>query len=165
MIELKNKREMEKNRKEKQSKISRFSIFIIAEKLFGIELSNVNEVITLPKVSKIPSSPNNILGVFNLRGTILTLLEISEIIGIEVQDSDENMVLIVEDVNQQMGILVEKVLDVINVEESEIQLPSRDMPPKMAKNIIGYYEKEGMGTINLLNLKELLASNNFSLKF
>ncbi len=89
-------------------------------------------------------------------------MEISEIIGIEVRDSDENMVLIVEDLNQQMGVLVEKVLDVINVEESEIQLPSRDMPPKMAKNIIGYYEKEGMGTINLLNLKELLSFNNFS---
>ena len=162
MTELKNKRETKTIREKNHSKISRYSIFIISEKLFGIELSNVNEVITLPKVSKIPSSPNNILGVFNLRGTILTLLDISEIIGIEIQDSDENMVLIVEDVNRQMGILVEKVLDVINVDESEIQLPSRDMPPRMAKNIIGYYEKEGMGTINLLNLKELLASHKFS---
>jgi chemotaxis signal transduction protein len=161
MTELQNKRETKTNRESNQSKISRFSIFIISEKLFGIELSNVNEVITLPKVSKIPSSPNQILGVFNLRGIILTLLEINEIIGIENQDKEEGMVLIVEHLNQQMGILVEKVLDVINVEESEIQLPSREMPHKMAKNIIGYYEKEGIGTINLLNLNELLASQNF----
>ena len=72
------------------------------------------------------------------------------------------MVLIVEYENQQLGILVEKVLDVINVEESEIKLPSREMSPKLAKNIIGYFEKEGMGTINLLNLKSLLSSQNFS---
>ena len=161
MVELKNKRESKNYQKKRQSTVSRFSIFIISEKLFGIELSKVNEVITLPKVSKIPSSSNHILGVFNLRGTILTLFEISEIIGVEKQEPEDNMVLIVEHDNQIKGILVEKVLDVINVEESEIQLPSRDMSTKMAKNIIGYYEKEGIGTINLLNLNELLASQKF----
>ena len=35
------------------------------------------------------------------------------------------------------------------------------MSTKMAKNIIGYYEKEGIGTINLLNLNELLDSQKF----
>ena len=58
--------------------------------------------------------------------------------------------------------MVEKVLDVINIDEKDIQLPSREMPQKLAKNIIGYYDKEGMGTINLINLNELLASENFS---
>ena len=95
MVELKNKRESKNYQKKRQSTVSRFSIFIISEKLFGIELSKVNEVITLPIVSKIPSTSNHILGVFNLRGTILTLFEISEIIGVEKQEPDDNMVLIV----------------------------------------------------------------------
>ena len=125
-------------------------------------MSNVSEVLTIPKISKIPSSPKHIAGVFNLRGTIITLLEISEIIGVNSQNPEDSMVLIVELENQHLGILVKKVLDVINVEESEIKLPTREMSPKMAKNIIGYYEKEGIGTINLLNLNELLTSHNFS---
>ena len=162
MTEQKNQNESENNQRKKQSKISRFSIFIISEKLFGIELSNVSEVLTIPKISKIPSSPKHIVGVFNLRGSIITLLEIGEIIGVNRQSPDESMVLIVDNENQQLGILVEKVLDVINVDESEIKLPTREMSPKMAKNIIGYYEKEGIGTINLLNLNELLKSHNFS---
>jgi len=156
-----------KNTKNQQkdsiSKTSRFSVFIIAEKLFGIELSNVDEVITLPKISKVPSSPRNILGVFSLRGTILTLIEVNETLGLPVQEIDEEkMVLIVDHQNQRIGIIVEKVLDVVNVEESEIQLPSREMSHKMARNIIGYYEKEGIGSINLLNLAEVLSSENFS---
>jgi len=97
-----------------------------------------------------------------LRGTIITLLEINDIVGVDSQNSAESMVLIVENENQQLGILVKKVLDVINVDESEIKLPTRDMSPKLAKNIIGYYEKEGIGTINLLNLNELLTPYNFS---
>jgi chemotaxis signal transduction protein len=146
-----------------KTKISRFSVFVISEKLLGIELSNVNEVITLPKISKIPSAPKQILGVFSLRGKILTLLEISEALGIRSQEqNEENMVLIVDYLNQKVGILVEKVLDVIDIDESEIQMPTRDMSHKMAKNIIGYYENEGMGTINLLNLNELLALHNIS---
>lgn len=163
MTKLQNSEEISTNRKKSKSKISRFSVFTISEKLFGIELSDVNEVITLPKISKIPSSPKNILGVFNLRGTILTLLEINDTLGISGQEPDEeNMVLITDHFNQKVGILVEKVLDVINVDESEIQLPSRDMSQKMAKNIIGYYENEGLGTINLLNLNELFANHNIS---
>jgi len=162
MAEEKNKEGLKNNQVRKQSKISRFSIFIISEKLFGIELANVNEVITIPKISKIPSSPKHVAGVFNLRGTIITLLEINDIVGVDSQNSAESMVLIVENENQQLGILVKKVLDVINVDESEIKLPTRDMSPKLAKNIIGYYEKEGIGTINLLNLNELLTPYNFS---
>ena len=162
MTEQKNHKGLKSNRRKKQSKISRFSIFVISEKIFGIELSNVSEVLTIPKISKIPSSPKHIVGVFNLRGAIITLLEISEIIGVNRQNPDEGMVLVVDFENQQLGILVEKVLDVINVEESEISLPTREMSPKMAKNIIGYYEKEGIGTINLLNLNELLMFQNFS---
>lgn len=162
MIKSNNKKESVKNQKKTNSKINRFSVFIISEKLFGIELSNVNEVITLPKISKIPSSPKHILGVFNLRGTILTLLEINEILGIPVHDSEENMVVVIEHFDQKVGIQVEKVLDVINVDEAEIQLPSREMSSKLAKNIFGSYEKEGVGIINLLKLDALLAPHNFS---
>lgn len=148
---------------DKNSKISRFSVFIIAEKLFGIELSYVDEVITLPKISKIPSSPRNILGVFSLRGTILTLITINEILGMPILEiEEEKMVLVVEYQNQRIGIIVEKVLDVVNVDEAEIQLPSRDMSHKMARNIIGLYDKEGIGIINLLNLSEVLGSENYS---
>lgn len=150
------------NAKNGQSKTSRFSIFVLAEKVFGIELVNVIEVITRPKISKVPKAPKHIIGVFNLRGTILTLFEINKIIGIDEQSSNENMVLIVENNNQKMGILVEKVMDVINIDESEIQLPSREMSPKMAKNIIGIYDKEGVGNINLLDLNKLFSTQNFS---
>jgi chemotaxis signal transduction protein len=163
MTRIQDNKEVSENYKNSKSKVSRFSVFIISEKLFGIELSSVNEVITLPKISKIPSAPKQILGVFSLRGKILTLLEINDILGISrLEYNEENMVLITDHLNQKVGILVEKVLDVLNLDESEIQLPSRDMSHKMAKNIIGYYEYEGMGTINLLNLSELLAPQNIS---
>jgi purine-binding chemotaxis protein CheW len=150
------------NKNVKSSNFSRYSVFIISEKLFGIELTNVFEVITKPKISKIPGLKKNVVGVFNLRGTIITLLKINEIIGLESQESEDNMVLIIQHEQRQLGILVEKVLDVINVDETEIQLPKREMSARLANNIIGYYEKEGMGVINLINLNELLVSDNFS---
>jgi chemotaxis signal transduction protein len=53
--------------------------------------------------------------------------------------------------NTVLGVLVEKVLDFVNIEDIKIQIPSRDINPRIANYIRGFYEKEGTGTIYLID--------------
>ena len=146
------------------SKISRYSVFILADKLFGLELDSVEEVLSVPKISKVPNVPQQIAGVFNLRGTILTLVKVNHMLGLpSTEINEESMIIITESGNQKIGILVDKVLDLVSVDEPDIQLPTREMLPNLVEFIIGSYEKEGMGMIYLLNFKKLLAPQNFIL--
>lgn len=148
--------------KEINSKIIRYSVFILADKLFGLELDAVEEIISVPKISKIPGVSKQILGVFNLRGTILTLVEVNQMLGLPgVHINEESMVIITTSGDQNLGILVDKVLDLVSVDESDIQLPTRDMTPNLVEFIVGSFEKEGVGTIHLLNFKKLMAPQNF----
>ncbi len=146
------------------SKLSRYSVFILADKLFGFELDSVEEVLSVPKISKVPNVSQQIVGVFNLRGTILTLAKINQMLGLPSTDIyEESMIIVTESGNQKIGIIVDKVLDLVAVDESDIQLPTREMLPNLVEFIIGTYEKEGMGIIYLLNYKKLLAPQNFIL--
>ena len=127
-------------------KISRYSVFILADKLFGLELDSVEEVLSVPKISKVPNVPQQIAGVFNLRGTILTLVKVNHMLGLpSTEINEESMIIITENGNQKIGILVDKVLDLVSVDEPDIKLPTREMLPNLVEFIIGSYEKEGMG--------------------
>jgi purine-binding chemotaxis protein CheW len=144
-------------------RLIRYSVFVLADKFFGLELFSVKEVISLPKISRVPNVPKHILGVFNLRGTIMTIVEINEMLGIASQEIyEENMIVIVESEKQSIGILVNRVLDLVSVDESEIQIPTREMSPKMVGFLSGFYDREGIGTIYLLNYKKLLDPQNFT---
>jgi len=144
--------------------INRYSVFVLANKIFGLELSLVKEVISVPKITKLPNVPAYMIGVFNLRGTIITLMDISKLLGSEKIDiTPENMIVVIEHNKKWIGIFVEKVLDLITIDDSDIQLPKREMSPKLVEFITGSYEKEGVGLIHLLNINKLLSPHVFYL--
>lgn len=144
-------------------KSNRYSVFVLADKFYGLELLSVKEVISMPKISRIPNVPEHILGVFNLRGTIITLMDLNKMLGTTSQPVNENnMVIVVENDGLNVGILVDRVLDLINVMESDIKSSELEMSPQMVEYTKGYYVKESLGTIFLLNLEKILAPDKFT---
>jgi chemotaxis signal transduction protein len=72
------------------------------------------------------------------------------------------MVVLIEGNHSIMGVLVEKVLDFVNIEDVKIQIPSRDINARVANYIQGFYEKEGTGTIYLFDPEKLFKSAEIS---
>jgi purine-binding chemotaxis protein CheW len=138
--------------KDNDTLYTRYSVFNISDRLFGIEILYVKEVLKNPIITKLPNVEPQIVGVFNLRGTILPLIDLRMILGLDASDKkDSDMVLLLENSNTVLGVLVEKVLDFVVIEDIKIQLPSRDINPRIANSISGFFEKEGTGVIYLID--------------
>jgi chemotaxis signal transduction protein len=142
------------------TKFTRYSVFSISDKLFGIEISYIKEVLKIPKITVLPNVDSHVLGVFNLRGTIIPLIDLRNVLGLTMSKrSDSDMVVLMEGYKMLMGIIVEKVMDFANVEDIKIQISSRSVNPRIAVQIKGLYEKEGTGTIFLFDPEKLFKAN------
>ena len=139
---------------------TRYSIFSVSGKLFGLEMSTVREVLPPPKITILPNVPTHVSGVYSLRGSIISLVDIQQILGLNSNGKkDTDMVLLVESYNLLISFVVEKVLDFVEVENSKIQLPSKNIPDGMASFVRGIFKADDIGQIYLLNAERLLNSN------
>ena len=131
---------------------TRYSVFNISDRLFGIEILYVKEVLKNPIITKLPNVKPQLMGVFNLRGTIIPLIDLRIILGLERSgEKGSELLLLLEKDTSMLGVLVEKVLDFVNIEDIKIQIPSRNISPRIANYIKGFHEKEGTGTIYLID--------------
>ena len=88
---------------------TRYSVFSVSGKLFGLEMSTVREVLSPPKVTLLPNVPTHVLGVYNLRGSILSLVDIQRILGLNSTNKKEtDMVILVESSRSLISFVVEK---------------------------------------------------------
>ncbi len=126
---------------------------------FGVEVKFVQEVQILPLITKIPNVHQSVLGVFNLRGQIQSVIDIRGFLNLPVEKiNDEDFVMIVEYKNTKLGIIVDKVLDVLSIDANKIQIPTREMPLSLIQYCSGYYNHKKLGKIFLLDLETLFNS-------
>ena len=106
----------------------RYSILCISGYYFGVEVKYVREVQLLPVITKVPNVHKSILGVFNLRGQIQSIIDIRGVLNLPSgKVSEEDFVVVLEHDKRVIGVLVEKVLDVFTVDTGNIQIPTREM--------------------------------------
>ena len=134
----------------------RYSILCISGQYFGVEVKFVQEVQLLPVITKIPNVHHCVLGVFNLRGQIQSVIDIRGFLNLPTEKiTDEDFVVIVEFNNTKLGIIVEKVLDVFSIDGNKIQIPTREMPFSLIQYCNGYYNHKKLGKVFLLDLETL----------
>ncbi len=135
----------------------RYSILGISEQHFAVEVINMKEVIPLPVITPVPNVNESILGVFNLRGQIYSILDLRVLLKLERNEINEkNFIVLLEWHEFQFGVLVDRVLDVTKLDISKIQIPTRELSPQYINLLNGYYEHETMGVIYLLDLPAIL---------
>jgi purine-binding chemotaxis protein CheW len=143
-----------------QEKYTQYSVFSVSGKLFGLEMSTVREVLSPPKVTLLPNVPTHVMGVYNLRGSILSLVDIQQILGLNsTGKKDTDMVMLVESSRSLISFVVEKVLDFVEVDNSKVQLPSKNISARFAYFVRGMYEADTIGQIYLLETENFLNSN------
>jgi purine-binding chemotaxis protein CheW len=123
-------------------------------------MSAVREVLSSPKVTLLPNVPSHVLGVYNLRGNILSLVDIRKILGLNsFTDNETDVVMLVESSKSLISFVVEKVLDFVDVENSKVKEPSTDISARLAYFIRGIYDSGTIGQIYLLETENFLNSN------
>ncbi len=124
---------------------------------YGLKLDCVREVIKIGKIAVLPSVPEQIKGLVNLRGNVLSITDLRPLLGLISGGREElRTVVVVEQGGVQTGILVETIYGVIEISSKLIKPPLLTMDETKGEYLIGEFQYEGK-LVGLLNCKSLLA--------
>nr|BFD31522.1 chemotaxis protein CheW [Pigmentibacter ruber] len=135
---------------------NRYLCFSLGNEHFSIPLLQVKEVIGIPEFTTIPYTPNYFCGIMNLRGKVISVIDMRKKLSITSKGPEENSVIVCDLDNITIGILVDSVDYVINIEKEKI-LPKPDMQSSIKNDYIeGLIEYKNI-LIVLINLAKSLS--------
>ncbi|PXF61294.1 MAG: chemotaxis protein CheW [Candidatus Methanogaster sp.] len=133
-------------------------VFELGEEEFGVDISQVREIIRTGEIAHIPNASAYVKGVINLRGQITTIVDLKKRFGLDHTDRDqEERIIIVELKDNIVGMMVDSVSEVIRLPTKDIE----PVPPIIASKIDTHYLK-GVGKLEnrlliLIDLGKILA--------
>ena len=135
---------------------NQYLTFQLGEELYGVDILRVQEIKGYTMVTKIPNTPPHIKGVLNLRGTIVPIVELRTKFGMSTIDYTLFTVIVVVVVRDRiMGLVVDSVSDVLNIEKKDIQPPPQ-FGAKVDVSVLTGIGKSGDKLVSLLNVDRLL---------
>jgi purine-binding chemotaxis protein CheW len=136
--------------------------FFVRDALCALDAAGVQEVIRVESVTTVRHAPDEVAGVINLRGKIVTLLDLGIILGFgKSVVTRESRVFIIEDRNEFLGVLVDRVGEVIEVEPGQEDSLPVNIPAAQARFFQGIC-RTGGHVIALLNPGEVLNESRLS---
>jgi purine-binding chemotaxis protein CheW len=131
--------------------------FRLKKELFGIEISQVKEITRLSQITLVPNTPDYMLGVINLRGIIMPVIDLKRRLMKNLTEMDDrSRVVIVENGTRTVGLIVESIDDVYQVPLSQIEEPPEEIVNINERYVSGVARTFGP-LIVLLNVAGLLA--------
>lgn len=136
---------------------SQFLTFQLGDELYGVDILRVQEIKGYTAVTRIPNTPPHIKGVLNLRGTIVPIVELRTKFGMPTIDYTMFTVIVVVVVKEKiMGLVVDAVSDVLNIDKKDIQPPPQ-FGAKVDISFLNGIGKSGEKLIALLDMDKLLS--------
>jgi purine-binding chemotaxis protein CheW len=130
--------------------------FRLSGESYGIRVLKVQEIQRYSEISPIPGAPSYVLGIINLRGNVISVLNTRERFGLgENEITDDSRIVILEAESQIVGILVDSVAEVVSLKTSEVDLAPNVGNDETAKFIDGVTNKDG-GLLILLDAEKIL---------
>ena len=113
-------------------------VFRLTREWYGVEITKVKEVIKVGKVTYLPSCPEHIAGIVNLRGYILSVTDLKPILGLPHDEPTEKArIIAIESGIIETGFLVDEVVESIEVPVSKIEPALLTLPAERAKYLEG----------------------------
>ncbi len=132
-------------------------IFNINGENFGVEITQVKEIIKPMEIFKVPNTPDYIEGLINLRGKVHTVFNMRKKFGLPTIDFDDNTKIIIVSVNSMLiGFIVDEVNEIVRVEEEQMENAPQAISSVSLKYITGV-AKIGERIILILDLSSALS--------
>lgn len=103
-----------------ESEASQFCTFYVGKYFLGIEIMNVQEVLRKQNISYVPLSPKKIRGLINLRGEIITAVDMWTHLNLE-KDTDKETNIIIKSTGGLTSLIVEDIGEIISVDKDKLQ--------------------------------------------
>ena len=141
---------------------TRLITFILGEEKYGLNILKVRELISFPEgLTRIPGVPDYIIGMFNLRGLVIPVMDLRAKFNMSGEERHEfSVIIIVEVENKNIGITVDSVSDVIFVKEEDIQ-ETTELAVNVDTKFIKGVAKTKDEMVILLDIDFLLSKEEF----
>ena len=141
---------------------TRLITFILGEEKYGLNILKVRELISFPEgLTRIPGVPDYIIGMFNLRGLVIPVMDLRAKFNMSGEERHEfSVIIIVEVDNKSIGITVDSVSDVIFVKEEDIQ-ETTELAVNVDTKFIKGVAKTKDEMVILLDIDFLLSKEEF----
>ncbi len=135
--------------------------FRIGNETFGVRIGAVREIVRVPEITAVPSAPETVEGVINLRGKIIPVMDLRKRFGqSEIQPDKKNRILVVELENKLIGLIVNAASEVLKIAPSEIEAPGNLFAEGESGYVTGVGKLKGR-LIILLDIAKLLHRPEF----
>lgn len=124
-----------------QDEVNRFLNFSLGEEEFAIPLLSVKEVIAVPETTPIPHTPPHFLGIMNLRGQVISVIDLRKKFSINSKNTEETSVIILDLKSQFLGVVVDSVTSVLSIKNSEVLEKPMIESSKSTEYITGVFRK------------------------
>ncbi len=113
-------------------------VFRLNREWYGVEITKVKEVIRVGKITYLPSCPEHIAGIVNLRGYILSVTDLKPILGLPREDpTEKTRIIAIELATFETGFLVDEVVESIGVPVNKIEPVLLTLPAERVKYLEG----------------------------
>jgi purine-binding chemotaxis protein CheW len=144
----------------------KYLTFDLAEEEYGLEILRVREIIGMMEITPVPKTPEYVLGVINLRGKVIPVIDLRLKFGLPYKDPDDRTcVIVVEVANDgttvQMGIVVDRVNEVVDVRGSDVE-PTPSFGVSLDTSFIMGMAKVGEKVKILLDIDRVLSEQEMA---
>jgi len=141
--------------------VTQWVTFHLEEEKYGVPVQQVKEVLRYSEITPVPGAPDYVLGIINLRGNVVTILDTRKRFALAPREvDDDTRILILEVAEQTVGILVDSVSEVMRLRASEIETAPNVGNDESSKYIQGVASRDSHLLI-LVDLDKLLSDSEW----
>ena len=130
--------------------------FRVGKEIFAVPINLVHEIVRVPEITAVPDAPECIEGVINLRGKIISIVDLRKRFGeTQIERSRKNRILVAEIDHKMVGLIVDAASEVIRLAEAEIEAPPEVFEESEVKYVTGVGKLNGRLVI-LIDLTKIL---------
>ena len=142
--------------KDSSSKDIEFATFYVGGALCGIDILNIQEINKNFEITNVPQASDYVEGILNLRGRIVTIIDLGKKLGLESVNKDkDNRNIIVNSEDEHIGLLVDSISDVVLAQKSDIETAPSNIGGAKGKFFQGVLKTETQ-LIGIMDIAEVL---------
>lgn len=133
-----------------------FVTFQVGDEVFGFSMAQVLEIIRLPQTVEVPLTPGALHGLANLRGTILPVLDLRQILHLDSVENSDATRVVVTDAGTPVGLVVDRVMQVVNATAEQLDTQS-SAQSNVDSDVLQGVLKTGDQLVQILNVDQLIS--------
>lgn len=136
--------------------------FRLDNETYGINVMQVQEVLRVTEIAPVPGSPDYVMGIINLRGNVVTVLDTRRRFGLAPNEMDDSTrIVVIEAEENVVGILVDSVSEVVELRRSAVESSPNVGNDESSKYIEGVANHDGELLI-LVDINKLLSDEEWA---